>query len=148
MTDLNNPRVDFYLLPGQNTNNIRLFCCRLAEKAWKLGNTVLVRVENESEALLMDTMLWTFNDGSFLPHARAGDEQETETPVVIILKQGTADKRDLIINLANDVPEQTGRYQRIAEILNEDETVKQHGRQRYSYYDKNSYPLQYHKIKH
>jgi len=147
MTDATNPRVDFYLLPGQNNNNIRAFCCRLAEKAWKLGNTVSVRVENENEAQLMDNLLWTFNEGSFLPHARLEDNLETETPVVIILKQEAADKRDLLINLASDVPEQLGSYQRIAEILNDDNAIKQHGRQRYSYYDKNNYPLQHHKIK-
>jgi len=147
MTTLTNPRVDFYLLPGQNQNSIRQFCCRLAEKAWKLGNTVAVRVENETEAQLMDNLLWTFNDGSFLPHSILGTELDTESPVVIMLKQNTTDERDLLINLANDVPEQNNSSKRIAEILNEDSTIKQQGRLRYSYYGKNNYPVQYHNIK-
>ena len=138
-------RVDFYLLAGDNINHLRVFCCRLAEKAWKLGHRVWIRTGDEHETRQLDDLLWTFSDSSFLPHACADDDQAQHSPV-IIGTQPPASTFDLLINLASDVPVQAAQAARIAEILNDDSELKQQGRARYAYYDKNNYTLQHHTI--
>lgn len=139
------PRVDFYLLPGQNHQAIYLFCCRLAEKAWKLGNTVYVRSRDETEAHLLDDLMWTFSDGSFLPHAM-DNSTDMESAIIIGNHSEPGSATDLLINLANDIPTQNHLYQRIAEIVNEDAEIKQRGRQHYTLYGSNKHPLQHHNI--
>lgn len=139
------PRVDFYLLTGQSHQAIHQFCCRLVEKAWKLGNTVFIRTRDEAEARLLDDLMWTYSDGSFLPHALENNT-EAETPVIIGNHSEPASSHDLLINLADDLPTQNHLYQRIAEVVNEDAGIKQRGRQHYAHYDTNNYPLHHHNI--
>jgi DNA polymerase-3 subunit chi len=139
-------RVDFYLLQGTNVQNVQFFCCRLAEKAWKLDNTVFVRTEDEQQARLLDNLMWTYSDGSFLPHALSNNELSTDTPIIIGTIKEPAGSFDLMINLASGIPDQCSHYSRIAEIINEDETIKAQGRLRYGQYDKKNYPLNHHNI--
>lgn len=139
-------RVDFYLLQGTNFQKIQLFCCRLAEKAWKLGNSVFVRTEDEQQAQQLDNLMWTYSDDSFLPHARQDDTQQSEIPIIIGAKTEPAKACDLMINLANDIPDKNNQYSRIAEIINEDVVIKKQGRIRYGQYDKKNYPLNHHNI--
>lgn len=138
--------VDFYLLQGTNIQSIQHFCCRLAEKAWKLGNTVFIRTEDEQHAQVLDNLMWTYSDGSFLPHATSNNALSTESPIIIGSKTAPAHTCDLIINLASDIPGQYNHYPRIAEIINENETIKTKGRVRYSQYDKKSCLLNHHNI--
>jgi len=138
-------RVDFYLLAGDNIKQLQLFCCRLTEKAWKLGHRVWIRTADEHEARQLDDLLWSFNDGSFLPHAVVDDAQAVHSPV-LIGSQPPPSAFDLLINLAIDVPPQAGHVSRIAEILNDNAELKQQGRARYAYYDKNNYTLEHHTI--
>lgn len=139
-------RVDFYLLAGTNTQGIQHFCCRLAEKAWKLGNTVFIRTEDEQQARLLDNLMWTYSDGFFLPHTTSNDVLSSETPIIIGSKTEPAQAFDLLINLASDIPGECSHYLRIAEIINENETIKTHGRVRYGQYTKKNYPLNHHNI--
>jgi DNA polymerase-3 subunit chi len=138
-------RVDFYLLEGDNINNVRLFCCRLAEKAWKLGHRVWIRTGDEHDTRVLDDLLWTFSDGSFLPHASVDDAQAAHSPIIVGAQPPPA-AFDLLINLASDIPDQAGQYPRIAEILDDDAARKQQGRARYSQYDKSNYTLQHHNM--
>ncbi len=138
-------RVDFYLLAGDQINQLRWFCCRLTEKAWKLGHRIWIRTDDASTARLLDDLLWSYQDGSFLPHARLGEADAEHSPV-LIGEHSPAEPIDLLINLAADVPPASEQYARIAELVNDDATRKQQGRARYSYYDKNNYTLEHHKI--
>lgn len=158
MTTIDNTQVDFYILQDQSQRSIWQFCCRLTEKAWKLGNSVHIRTNNEDETHQLDDMMWTYSDESFLPHTRQDEKTNTSTatdsvvpvpiiPASIILGHNINDTTcDLLINLASTSPEQINQYPRIAEILNDDETIKQHGRTRYSKYKQTGCTVQHHKI--
>lgn len=142
-TDLT--QVDFYILNEQQSpHSILQFCCRLTEKAWKLGNTIHVRTSDENETRHLDDLMWTYNDVSFLPHSRQGEAANSR----ITLGHGQPDTSscDLLINLAADTPDNPGRFPRIAEILNDDESVKQSGRLRYTQYQKSGCMVQHHQI--
>ena len=52
----------------------------------------------------------------------------------------------LLINLADDVPLFFSRFDRVAEIINDDPAILHQGRQRYSSYRNDEYPLHYHEI--
>ena len=145
MSPKTKPRVDFYKLNSQNRTSISRFCCQLADKVVKMGNPVFVKTRDEAETRLMDELMWTFNDSSFLPHAILGDREDSEVPVVIGHRAPDAGAY-LLINLGDERPANAQNYQRIAEIINDAPETLQQGRVRYSAYKQDAYPLHFHEI--
>lgn len=145
------PRIDFYHLADAQAHNLRLFCCRLAEKAWKLGNRIYIHCDDNHQMRVLDDLMWSYRDNGFLPHAVTGNKDAgSDTPILIGTQLPDDGYFDLTINLASQIPapdEQLAQHTaRIAELINQDANCKQQGRIRYSYYDKHNYPLEYHEI--
>ena len=143
MSSANKTLVDFYVLESKSQNSIWTFCCRLTEKVWAMGNTVHIKTNNEQETQLVDDLLWTFNQQSFVPHAT--QDENLDVPV-LIAHESVNDSADLLINLASTSPGNIDFYPRIAEILNDDEATKASGRTRYSAYKQAGCQLQHHNI--
>jgi DNA polymerase-3 subunit chi len=128
-------RVDFYILEESSADARLKLACRLAEKAYLAAQTALVWHTDAEELRAFDEMLWTFMDGSFVPHEMlAADAPSGETPVV--LSAGTVPPADvdIIINLAPDVPSCLARTRRIAEIIDGDDSRRRAGRARFKAY--------------
>lgn len=146
-TDMDNTQVDFYILQDQSQRSILTFCCRLTEKAWKLGNSVHIRTNDENETQHLDDLMWTYTNESFLPHATQDENLDDKHGTPIIVGHNISNTScDLLINLAFSSPDQIKQYPRIAEILNENETIKQHGRERYTKYKQSGCAVQHHQI--
>lgn len=140
------PRVDFYILPDDLTASLQLFACRLAEKAWQQDNRILIKTTSVEESQRMDDLLWTFSDGSFIPHAMGGDEDEAEHPIVICHDSCNEDDFQLLINLSNESATQT-RIPRVAEIVNQEPQRKNMGRDHFKRYREQGFELHHHEIK-
>jgi DNA polymerase-3 subunit chi len=134
-------RVDFYILDESSATARLKLACRLAEKAYLAAQTALVWHTDAEELKAFDEMLWTFMDGSFVPHemltvatSPAGGASSDETPV--LLSAGTAPPADvdIIINLAPDVPGCLSRTRRVAEIIDGDDSRRRAGRTRFKAY--------------
>ena len=54
--------------------------------------------------------------------------------------------RNLLINLATEVPSFFSRFDRTLEVVNEQPEVQGAGRLRYRFYQQRGYPLHHHKI--
>ena len=65
----------------------------LVEKARERGWNVLIRAESAERAQAIDTLLWTYDEQSFLPHARTGDGDAARQPVLITLEEGNPNAR-------------------------------------------------------
>ena len=77
-------RVDFYILSQAGQHSRQTFACRLAEKAYNLKNSVHIHAASRGDAERLDELLWTFRDGSFVPHERVSASSGTpESPVTI-----------------------------------------------------------------
>jgi DNA polymerase-3 subunit chi len=127
-------RVDFYVLESASRPERLNFVCRLTETAYKAGNTVYLLAASSSEAVELNKLLWTFRDDGFVPHNLSGDSHQASAPIMIGHEQPTSKEYGLIINLANPVPADFDRFQRIAEIIDASATVRQSGRQRFTQY--------------
>ncbi|PWG62810.1 DNA polymerase III subunit chi [Spiribacter halobius] len=123
-------QVDFYVLPEAGDAARELFCCRLAEKAWRRGVSVFVRTADEAGAERLDQRLWTFRPGSFVPHARAA-EADGEPVLIGAEPPGSG---ELLINLGTDVPGGWQRWSRVAEVLSSDADTRRRGRERFRTY--------------
>src|SRR3569833_3916883 len=108
-------RVDCYVLQEASSVGRLKLACRLAEKAYLAAQVALVWHTDPRELKEFDELLWTFMDGSFVPHEMiAAGASIEDTPV--LLSSGTLPERavDIIINLAPEVPACLGQTRRIA----------------------------------
>ncbi|CAL1240975.1 DNA polymerase III subunit chi [Candidatus Methylocalor cossyra] len=138
-------RIDFYLVPGADPHGRRVTACRLIEKAYRQGHRVYLHTSSEEEARLLDELLWTFRQGSFVPHELFPGAAE-EAPVWVGYGPAPDSLTDVLVNLAPEVPVGFERFQRLAEFIDEDEAVKRAGRRRYKAYKDAGYAPATHRL--
>ena len=128
-------RVDFYILEEYSATARLQLACRLAEKAYLAAQTALVWHTDPEELKAFDELLWTFMDGSFVPHemltAKASSD---DSPVLLSAGMAPPADFDLIINLAPDIPGCLSKTRRIAEIIDGDDARRRAGRARFKAY--------------
>ena len=140
-------RVDFYVLAQVDERARHVLACKLAEKAWRLDNTVYIHAGSQSDAARLDELLWTFRDGSFVPHGLAGRDDGTESsPIMIGSDDAGIGTRDLLINLCDDIPAFVEGFPRVAELVTSDETCREKSRKRYAAYRDQGHELNTHNL--
>ena len=68
----------------------------LLEKSLQRGWKALVRVDSADRAAAIDSLLWTYDDRSFLPHAQGGDGDASRQPVLITLEEDNANAAQIL----------------------------------------------------
>jgi DNA polymerase-3 subunit chi len=58
----------------------------LIEKSLQRGWRAVVRTDSSERSDALDTLLWTYDDQSFLPHAQSGDGDPVRQPVLITVE--------------------------------------------------------------
>ena len=140
-------RVDFYILAQADERARQTLACRLAEKAWRLENSVYIHAKNRTDAEHLDELLWTFRDGSFVPHGVVGRSDGTDdSPIMIGCDGAVVEKSDLLINLCDDVPPFVEGFPRVAELVTSDENCRSLSRKRYAIYRDQGHELNTHKL--
>ena len=138
-------RVDFYLLPQADEDARWHFTCRLADKAWRLGNRLLVHTANSNIGGKLDELLWSYRADSFMPHAVLPASQHV--PVHIGWGDDSGSHHDLLINLGENIPGFFSRFERVAEIVCQQPEQLAASRERYRFYRERGYELQMHDLK-
>jgi DNA polymerase-3 subunit chi len=142
-------RIDFYILDRPSTDARLTLACRLAEKAVQQDHEVLINTATDVDSARLDELLWTFSQGSFLPHRLLTDPagQDEGEPVRIGCGLTPEEGRwDLLINLAPEVPEFFARFHRVAELVSADAENKAAARERFRYYRDRGYDLRTHHV--
>lgn len=142
-------RVDFYLLNGQDPNERFQLICKLAEKAVGSQLKVFIHSQCQEELQQLDEKLWDFRPMSFVPHALLSSSvtaQQTMDEPVHLSASDPHPSRQLLINLAEEVPSFFSRFERTLEVVNEAPRIQTAGRARYRFYQQRGYPLQHHKL--
>jgi DNA polymerase-3 subunit chi len=126
--------VDFYVIDEVSPRARLRTACRVVEKAYLAGHTVLVWHTELEELKEFDDLLWTFGDGSFVPHEPLAAGGFATAPV--LLSMGTAPPApfDVLVNLAAEVPGCVESAQRIAEFIDGDPARRAAGRNRFRVY--------------
>jgi DNA polymerase-3 subunit chi len=128
-------RVDFYVLDDASASARLKLACKLAEKAYLASQNVLVWHTDPDELKAFDDMLWTFSDGSFVPHELlTATAAPVEAPILLSAGTPPSQSVDIIINLAADVPPCLSQTRRVAEIIDGDDARRRAGRARFKAY--------------
>jgi DNA polymerase-3 subunit chi len=115
------------------------YCCRLLRKAYRRGAQVAVTGEPERLSRL-DTLLWTFEQLEFIPHARlrGGERPDAmllaRTPIWLADAAATWPQVDVVVNLGEPPIDEPARFDRIIEIVGDADADIQAGRTRWRHY--------------
>lgn len=139
-------QVDFYILPEPGSDNRERLACRIAEKAYKQGLQVHIHTHNQEAAQKLDKLLWSFSQNSFVPHSLVDQSPSDDEPVHIGFGQEPHEKATVLINLDPELPLFFSRFDRVAEILNQNPDSLEDGRKRFKFYKDRGYPLNTHKL--
>ncbi len=139
-------RIDFYVLPNADPAQRPLLACKLAEKAYSQGLKVYIHTASESDTQQLDELLWTFRDGSFLPHAIHSAVAGDPPPILLGHDHEPATHTDVLINLGTDIPKFFGRFERVAELVDQRTELLTQSRERFRYYRERGYELKSHNL--
>ena len=76
----------------------------LVEKSRQRGWKALIRCDSADRADAIDTLLWTYDDQSFLPHAQFGDGEAARQPVLITVEEGNANAAEIVFYVGGAQP--------------------------------------------
>jgi DNA polymerase-3 subunit chi len=141
------PEVTFYVLNSESLYDRYFFACRLIEKAYNSGFVCYVLLDTIEQCQRLDDMLWTFRAGSFIPHQIfTGTPPEITSQVLIGTLNPPPDWQNVVFNLSSQLPQAWQQTARVLEILDNSETTKVAGRERYRTYQQAGIEIVTHKI--
>jgi len=76
----------------------------LVEKSRARGWKALIRADSADRADAIDTLLWTYDDQSFLPHAQLGDGEAARQPVLITMEEGNPNAAQIVFYVGGTQP--------------------------------------------
>ena len=136
--------VGFYVVQAAGEEQRLQVAARLTDKAFGRGHRVFINAASETQARQLDALLWSFRPTSFLPHALQGEEHGEQ--IAIGWGQDPGDHNDLLINLHLDIPAFFSRFQRVAEVVTQDDDSITALRKSWKFYKDRGYELEKHDL--
>jgi DNA polymerase-3 subunit chi len=108
--------VYFYHLERRSLDDV---LPELLERTLARGWRALVRAESSDRAQAIDTLLWTWNEESFLPHAQAGDGDPSAQPVFITAESGNPNRAEVLFLVGGAVADDwnEGSFSRVVVVF-------------------------------
>ncbi len=116
--------------------------CAITAKAVRAGHKVVVFAPDSQTASRYDSLLWTRQPLSFIPHVAASSPLAHRTPVLIARSPEELQQDDLLLNLAEDLPEGYTRFAQLVEIVGTDEASRVTARERWRFYKQQAHTVQ------
>lgn len=90
---------------------------RLLEKAVAAGYRILLKTPGEAEAERLNLLLWTYGQGSFLPHGTAKDGWEAEQPIYLTAGDEVPNGADLACQVGGAEADALDRFKRALDVF-------------------------------
>lgn len=119
-----------------NVSDRMAYSCRLLRKAYLSGARVAVTAEPNA-MIELDRMLWSFSPTDFVPHVLVMGESEHDmalSPILLIDALAACGHRDVLLNLGREVPDKFEDFERVIEVVADDQEALLAGRQRWRHY--------------
>jgi DNA polymerase III subunit chi len=119
------------------------YACRLLRKAAARGARVTVTGETLLLAEL-DAALWTFSPLDFVPHCQVQGAPPAvldASPIVLCDSARASPHHEVLLNLGGDVPEGFERFERLIEVVSQEDADRTQARARWKHYASRGYGL-------
>ncbi len=136
-------RIEFHF----NTQERLVHTCRLLRKARSQGFRVAVLGEPVTLHRL-DQALWSFSETEFLAHCTSDDPPAIQQASGLFLGEQALLRPDLtvLVNLGDQVPVSYDRFERLIEVVANDEHGRSEARRRWKYYKAQGFELVQHDL--
>jgi len=141
--------IDFYISESTDIKVRDLLACRLSEKACHSNTATFIHTQTDEHSQLLDKLLWTFKEHSFIPHQLYNHEDATKQELPVLIGHDVEPEKnfDLLINLDNKIPGFFSRFERVIEIVTNDEQQRELSRKHYTFYKDRGYIINTHNLK-
>jgi DNA polymerase-3 subunit chi len=139
-------RIDFYVLEADATDGRLRLACKIIDRAYRSGHTAYLWARDDHETNLLDDLLWTFSQNSFVPHSRNNHNSDLTSPVHIGHHPPQSGSAEVVVSVADRPVEDYSNFLRIAEVVGFGEAEKQSGRSRFKFYRDQGLELETHRI--
>lgn len=89
----------------------------LVEKSLGRGWRAAIKTDSSERSDALDTLLWTYDDQSFLPHAQQGDGDAAGQPVLITVEEGNPNSAQIVFYVGGAMPSDWGRLGDLARVV-------------------------------
>ena len=76
----------------------------LVEKSLTRGWRAAIKTDSSERSDALDTLLWTYDDSSFLAHAQLGDGDAAGQPVLISVEEGNPNSAQIVFYVGGAMP--------------------------------------------
>jgi DNA polymerase-3 subunit chi len=123
------------------------YACRLLRKATGAGARVVVTGDPDTLREL-DVALWTFSQLEFIPHClgTAQEQMVAASPVVLSETAHGMPHQQVLVNLGGAVPPGFERYERLIEVVTQQDEDRQDARGRWRHYADRGYAITRHDL--
>lgn len=137
-------RVGFYVVQSSDQDASNLVAAILAEKAFKQGHRVFVLAQNKAHAQALYAELWSFRADCFLPVSLETDEGETQ--ICIGSDVPASHFNDCLLNLSLATANFASRFQRVCEIVTQQDEHLEAMREAWRWYKHRGFTLEKHDV--
>ena len=116
--------------------------CQLLQKAQLRSQQVLCLLPNQGGVDALDDQLWSFQPTAFVPHGKGADQ----APIALSCADEPGEHHQILINLLPSIPTWFSRFERVIEIIYQDEKFQQSKRDNFLFYKQRGYPLEFHDL--
>ena len=109
-------RVDFYHLQNQKLEDV---LPKLLEKAYSIHKNAVVRVGNAERIEFLNSLLWTYDEQSFLPHGSKKDGRPESQPIWLTAENDNPNSAAFLFltDGANAEIDEISQYERVFNIF-------------------------------
>lgn len=108
-------RIDFYHLQRQTLDEV---LPKLLLKAYGAGKNIVVKIGNPERVEFINSLLWTFNDESFLPHGSKKDGFASAQPIWLTSEDENPNGANFLFLVDGAaLPEEELTYERVFDIF-------------------------------
>ncbi len=135
--------IDFHFNTPDKVN----YACRLLRKAVSGRGARVVVVADAGTLDAVDLSLWTFAPVEFIAHCRGTGEAHTVARSPVVLSEtcsASLPHQQVLVNLGLGLPEGFERFERLVDIVSNDEADRQAARKRWRHYADRGYAIRRH----
>ena len=88
----------------------------LVEKSLARGWRAAIKTDSSERSDALDSLLWTYDDQSFLPHAQLGDGDAAGQPVLITVEEGNPNSAQIFFYVGGALPPDWGQLSDLARV--------------------------------
>lgn len=118
---------------------------RLALLAWERRKPITFYIPDAKRAETFDKTLWSADPQSFVPHCHSSSNVADRTLIIITDNPDAVHQDELLVNLSDEVPPGFARFQRLFEIVSQNDADKATARERMAFYKDRGYAITYRK---